>query len=268
MFFDDPWARYWSPNLASYVNVFIRFSSQFEDSQSFAVARKYSFHWQKKWTWDIDSVLVAQGKSMCDIKHHFLFTSFYAFPSSLSSAEAPPNMAPKSSQKSIVEVSVDRGSKVHLPCNIQGNPLPIFTWYRLSDSGSYYSVPSSQRIVPSQTLLLIRNVDDRDAGRWVIYCLWQFSLALDTSIYAWLNLLLLAPLQICKASNQYGELKLEIILRVYSYLTAHMSPQHQIVNSNAAGIFNCSISGSTDAHTEWFHNGKSIINEDVQGSSK
>lgn len=81
--------------------------------------------------------------------------------------EASPNMAPKSSQKSIVEVNVDRGSKVNLPCNIQGNPLPMFTWYRLSDSGSYYSVPSSQRIVPSQTLLLIRNVDDRDAGRWV-----------------------------------------------------------------------------------------------------
>lgn len=96
----------------------------------------------------------------CDIV--FLFKSFY-----VSLPEASPNMAPKSSQKSIIEMNVDRGSKVHLPCNIQGNPLPIFTWYRLSDSSSYYSVPSSQRIVPSQTVLLIRNVDDRDAGRWV-----------------------------------------------------------------------------------------------------
>lgn len=83
------------------------------------------------------------------------------------STEASPNMAPKSSQKSIVEINVDRGSKVHLPCNIQGNPLPTFTWYRLSDSGSYYAIPSSQRIIPSQTVLLIRNVDDRDAGHWV-----------------------------------------------------------------------------------------------------
>ena len=82
-------------------------------------------------------------------------------------AEAPQNMAPQSSQKSIMDISVDRGSKIHLPCNIQGNPLPIYTWYRLSDSGSYYSVPSSQRVIPSQTLLLIRNVDERDAGRWV-----------------------------------------------------------------------------------------------------
>lgn len=108
------------------------------------------------------SFFSAISESMCDIKHHFLFTTLPSL-----SAEASPNMAPKSSQKSIVEVNVDRGSKVHLPCNIQGNPLPIFTWYRLSDSGSYYSVPSSQRIIPSQTLLLIRNVDDRDAGRWV-----------------------------------------------------------------------------------------------------
>lgn len=75
-------------------------------------------------------------------------------------------------------------------------------------------------------------------------------------------------LQICKASNQYGELKLEIALKVHSYLAVHISPQHQIVNSGAAGVFNCSVSGSADAQTEWFHNGKSIINDDVQGSSK
>jgi hypothetical protein len=36
-------------------------------------------------------------------------------------------MAPQTNQKSILEVVVDRGSKVHLPCNIQGNPLPVFT---------------------------------------------------------------------------------------------------------------------------------------------
>ncbi|KAL7024043.1 hypothetical protein ACKWTF_012881 [Chironomus riparius] len=158
----------------------------------------------------------------------------------LSIKEAPQNMAPQSSQKSIMEISVDRGSKIHLPCNIQGNPLPIYTWYRLSDSGSYYSVPSSQRVIPSQTLLLIRNVDERDAGRWI-----------------------------CKASNPYGELKLEIILKVHSYLTVHMSPQHQTINSGSSGIFNCSISSSTDTQVEWFHNGKSIMGsnsgDDVQG---
>lgn len=78
-------------------------------------------------------------------------------------------MAPKSIQEPIMEISVERGSKIHMPCNIQGNPLPIYTWYRLSDSGFYYSIPSSQRVIPSQTLLLNRNVDDRDDGRWVSF---------------------------------------------------------------------------------------------------
>ena len=89
--------------------------------------------------------------------------------------EAQPNLAPQTAQKSLIEFNVDRGSKIHLPCNVQGNPLPIFTWYRLSDSGSYYPVPSSQRIMPSQSLLFIRNVDDRDAGRWVSLILCIFS---------------------------------------------------------------------------------------------
>lgn len=99
--------------------------------------------------------------------------TFYRFPicnaHTHTRAEAPQNMAPQSSQKSIMEMSVDRGSKIHLPCNIQGSPLPVYTWYRLSDSSSFYSVPSSQRIIPSQTLLLIRNVEERDAGRWVSF---------------------------------------------------------------------------------------------------
>ena len=111
----------------------------------------------------------------------------------LSLPEISANMAPVTNQKSVVEINIDRGSKIHLPCNIQGNPLPVFTWvynvskhsckcpltlfsvcsgcswYRVSDSGSFYPVPSSQRVLPSQSLLFIRSVDDRDAGRWVSF---------------------------------------------------------------------------------------------------
>lgn len=36
-------------------------------------------------------------------------------------------MAPRSSQKPVMEIEVARGTDVHLPCNIQGNPFPIFT---------------------------------------------------------------------------------------------------------------------------------------------
>lgn len=41
------------------------------------------------------------------------------------------------------------------------------SWYRVSDSNALYPVPSSQRIIPSNTLLYIRNADERCAGRWV-----------------------------------------------------------------------------------------------------
>jgi hypothetical protein len=58
------------------------------------------------------------------------------------------------------------------------------------------------------------------------------------------------------------------VLNVRSYVTVHMTPQHQIVNSGASGIFNCSVSSSSDVHVEWFHNGKSIISNDIERSSK
>lgn len=43
------------------------------------------------------------------------------------------------------------------------------SWYRVSDSNALYPVPSSQKIIPSNTLLYIRNADERCAGRWVSF---------------------------------------------------------------------------------------------------
>ncbi len=81
-------------------------------------------------------------------------------------------------------------------------------------------------------------MDDRDAGRWV-----------------------------CKASNLYGEQKLEIILKVNSHLSAHISPQVQIINSGSTAFFNCSVTGQP-SEIEWFHNGKPIVYNIQQGNSK
>lgn len=92
--------------------------------------------------------------------------------------------------------------------------------------------------MPSQTILFIKNVDDRDAGRWV-----------------------------CKASNQYGEQKLEIVLKVNLHLSAHINPQIQIINSGSTAFFNCSTSGSPN-DIEWFHNGKPVVYDIQQGNSK
>lgn len=45
--------------------------------------------------------------------------------------------------------------------------LSIYSWLRVSDSGATYPIPPSQRIFPSQSILFIKHIDDRDAGRWV-----------------------------------------------------------------------------------------------------
>uniref|UniRef100_A0A1A9UEN6 Ig-like domain-containing protein n=1 Tax=Glossina austeni TaxID=7395 RepID=A0A1A9UEN6_GLOAU len=81
--------------------------------------------------------------------------------------ELSQNLAPRTTQKPVMDIHVERGNDVHMPCNIQGNPFPIFTWYRVSDSSALYPIPSSQRIILSRTLLLIKNADERDAGKWV-----------------------------------------------------------------------------------------------------
>uniref|UniRef100_A0A1S4GPA3 Uncharacterized protein n=1 Tax=Anopheles gambiae TaxID=7165 RepID=A0A1S4GPA3_ANOGA len=141
-----------------------------------------------------------------------------------------PNMAPSTSQKSVSELKAGKGASVQLPCNVQGNPVPSFSWFRISDTGSLYTVPSSQRIVPSQSLLFIRNVDERDAGRWI-----------------------------CKAFNQFGEQKLEIHLTISNELVAHIHPQIQIINSGNSALLNCSIYGSEVNKIEWFHNGQELF---------
>uniref|UniRef100_A0A182NQ64 Down syndrome cell adhesion molecule-like protein Dscam2 n=1 Tax=Anopheles dirus TaxID=7168 RepID=A0A182NQ64_9DIPT len=148
----------------------------------------------------------------------------------LSLKDNTPNMAPSTSQKSVSELTAGKGTSVQLPCNVQGNPVPSFSWFRISDTGSLYTVPSSQRIVPSQSLLFIRNADERDAGRWI-----------------------------CKAFNQFGEQKLEIHLTISTELVAHIHPQIQIINSGNSALLNCSIFGSEVNKIEWFHNGQELF---------
>ncbi|XP_058830387.1 cell adhesion molecule Dscam2 isoform X2 [Topomyia yanbarensis] len=147
-----------------------------------------------------------------------------------------PDSAPVSTQKSVTEISADLGCSIQLPCNVQGNPQPVFTWYRISDSGSLYTVPSSQRIILSQSLLFIRKTDGRDTGRWV-----------------------------CKAANQFGEQKLQIHLTINSELVVQIIPQIQVINAGSSATFNCTIIGSEIGKIEWFHNGRALVDGERMG---
>ncbi|XP_031617665.1 Down syndrome cell adhesion molecule-like protein Dscam2 isoform X3 [Contarinia nasturtii] len=151
-------------------------------------------------------------------------------PVQLSAKDITTNMAPTTNQKPVLNIYVDHGNDIHLPCNIQGSPLPFYTWYRVSDSNALYPVPSSQRIIPANTLLYIRNADERSAGRWV-----------------------------CKATNQFGEIRVEIRLHVKVILSVHIHPQVQIVNSGGTAVFNCSIAGTGDEKIDWYHDGTLLL---------
>ncbi|XP_053686439.1 cell adhesion molecule Dscam2 [Sabethes cyaneus] len=144
--------------------------------------------------------------------------------------------SPRTTQKPILEISTDQGSKIQLPCNVQGNPQPVFTWFRVSNSGSLYTVPSSQRIIPSQSLLFIRKTVDGDAGRWI-----------------------------CKAANQFGEQRLQIHLTINSELLVHIHPQMQVINTGDSAKFNCTVMGSESSQIEWFHNGRLLTDDNRMG---
>lgn len=69
--------------------------------------------------------------------------------------------------------------------------------------------------------------------------------------------------QVCQASNQFGEQRIEIRLFVNSYVSVHILPQVQIVNSGGTAIFNCSTTGSAIDNIEWLHNGKPLQEDNV-----
>lgn len=72
----------------------------------------------------------------------------------------------------------------------------------------------------------------------------------------------------CKASNQFGEQRVEIRLRVNTYLSVHIHPQVQIVNSDGTAIFNCSITGTGDEKIEWFHDGILLLPDPPMNDNK
>lgn len=139
------------------------------------------------------------------------------------------------------------------------------SWFRESN-GHLQPIFSSSRFEPLQDVLLIRNLKPDDTGKWI-----------------------------CKASNQFGEQRLDIHLTVTAHLSLHVLPQlqviynrriliivwivsdfkkrehiqsvsrklfasyfflKQIVNSGENAVFNCSISGSPIGHNYWLRNGE------------
>lgn len=83
----------------------------------------------------------------------------------------------------------------------------------------------------------------------------------NTNLYDYVYFILFRAIQVCKASNQFGDQTVSIRVHVNSYLSVHIHPQVQIINSGGTAIFNCSITGTSVQNIEWFHDGIMIMTE-------
>lgn len=76
-------------------------------------------------------------------------------------------------------------------------------------------------------------------------------------------------IQVCKATNQFGEQRVEIRLHVKVVLSVHIHPQVQIVNSGGTAVFNCSIAGIgaiAEERIDWYHDGTLL--QDLPSNNK
>lgn len=78
------------------------------------------------------------------------------------------------------------------------NKIFFYSWYRDKD-GHLQQIHYSPKFEPLQDVLLIRKVKSEDAGRWT-----------------------------CKASNNFGEQRLDIHLTVTAHLSVHVTPSVQV----------------------------------------
>ena len=77
-------------------------------------------------------------------------------------------------------------------------------------------------------------------------------------------------IQVCKATNQFGEQRVEIRLHVKVVLSVHIHPQVQIVNSGGMAVFNCSIAGIAgigEERIDWYHDG-TLLQPDLPSNNK
>ncbi|CAH0562134.1 unnamed protein product [Brassicogethes aeneus] len=149
-------------------------------------------------------------------------------PAILTVTDPTRSTAPRLAPTIQATVSAEGETDIHLTCSAQGNPPPIFSWFR-EINGQLQPVHSSSRYEPSQDILYIRRVKPNDAGRWT-----------------------------CKVSNNFGEQRLDIHLFVTAHLNVHILPQLQVINSGESALFNCSVSGSPVQRIQWYRNGEPL----------
>ncbi|XP_065344124.1 cell adhesion molecule Dscam1 isoform X3 [Cloeon dipterum] len=124
------------------------------------------------------------------------------------------------------------GDDVTLACVAQGYPVPSYRWYR-EDREQLLPVAVGQRLsLVAPGLLRISKVRLEDRGKYL-----------------------------CWVNNSAGEETVQVALTVTAPLSAHVQPQHQVVDVGKAAVFRCVAGGSPVTQVTWLRNGRPVAGD-------
>ncbi|XP_044016307.1 Down syndrome cell adhesion molecule-like protein Dscam2 isoform X2 [Aphidius gifuensis] len=117
------------------------------------------------------------------------------------------------------------GETIVLSCISQGNPPPMYQWFRESITGTDVII-NSERIHSRAGVLVIQSARNEDSGRYV-----------------------------CHVNNTAGSERIELEVTIISSLSIHLSPQQVTIDLGKDAKFQCAVTGQPTPLISWAKDG-------------
>nr|XP_027204712.1 Down syndrome cell adhesion molecule-like protein 1 homolog [Dermatophagoides pteronyssinus] len=163
------------------------------------------------------------------------------------------------------KVIANLGDIIELPCIVQANPWPTFTWYRINNHQLNYHRNSKFNDQQSSSSLLPIMIG---AKKFI---------QIDSSLFIHDVSLLDNGLYVCIANNSLGQDRIETELIVKASMNVQMIPEFIRATDGDIIQFNCTISiGNNhnnndyliDYHIRWYHNTRLLTTMMIPSTTK
>ncbi|XP_061930169.1 cell adhesion molecule Dscam2 isoform X20 [Apis cerana] len=122
------------------------------------------------------------------------------------------------------------GTKVSMPCNAQGHPVPVTRWYKFIEGSSRRQpVQLNERVRQVSGTLIIREARVEDSGKYL-----------------------------CIVNNSVGGESVETVLTVTAPLGAEIEPSTQTIDFGRPATFTCNVRGNPIKTISWLKDGKPL----------
>ncbi|XP_015126574.1 Down syndrome cell adhesion molecule-like protein Dscam2 isoform X1 [Diachasma alloeum] len=135
------------------------------------------------------------------------------------------NPEPPRINERVNPLPIRTGETIVLSCISQGNPPPMYLWFRESVGGTD-AIVNSERIHARAGVLIIQSARIEDAGRYV-----------------------------CHVNNTAGSERVELEVSVISGLSIHLAPQQVTIDIGKDAKFQCAITGLPTPTISWAKDG-------------